>query len=174
MGSDLAEKIEKLEARFPRWEKWLYACYGAVFMMLAHSFIKASENTALTKALFFIESKVGTTNLPGFSQYYTNLAYVYLSPWRLLIWLIIEMAVLVPAAILAFHSAWRKIVLARRLNLIFAYLLAGWVNLLSLAVPDPRSVPDGYNTVIVVYLLAMALGYGWLRRKKNKAEEVFP
>lgn len=174
MDSKLAEKIERLEVQLPRWEKGLYAGFGAAFTMLAGAFVKASENTVLTSALFSIEDKVGSTNLSVFSQYYTDLAYVYVSPWRLLLCLFFEVAVIAAVAILTFHSTWRKIPLSKRLDLIFGYLLAGWIALLSLGAQDPLNVGNGYNVFVIVYLLVLGMGYWQLRRKKEKAEEVFP
>jgi hypothetical protein len=170
MDSKLAEKIERIESQLPRWEKWLYACYSAAFVMLAHAFIKAYENQMLTDALFSIDDQAGATNLPGFTHF-TN---IYYSVWRILLWLFLQFATLAPAAILAFHPTWRKIPLAKRLDLIGGYLLAAWVALLVLGAQDPLNVSNAYNVFVIVYLLALGLGNWQLRRKKDKAEEVFP
>jgi len=187
MENKLAEKIERLEAQLPRWEKWLYAYYGVAFTMLVHAFIKADENQMLVDALLFIEKKAGITPSlltptfftplpPDLIPYYSNISYAMISNGRIALWFVVQFFILACAAILAFHPAWRKIALAKRLDLIFGYLLAGWITLLSLGAQDPHNVDDGYgNTVVVVvYLLALGLGYWWLRRKKDKAEEVFP
>lgn len=168
MDNKLAEKIERLEAQLPRWEKWLYACFGVAFTMLIHAFIKAHENQLATEAFFMLEKEAGS-DLTFPSQLWLSF-----SSWRPLLWLFVQFATLVPAAILAFHSAWRKVTLNKRLDLIFGFLLAGWVTLLSLGAQDPLNAPNGYNTLVVVYLLALGLGYWWLRRKKERAEEVFP
>ena len=175
MESNLAEKTERLEAQLPRWEKWLYACYSAAVIMLVHAFIKASENFLLADLLFSLEQKAGVpTNIPNYFGYVNNVNNVILSPERNWLWVIVELVALAPAAILAFHSAWRKVPLVKRLDLIFGFLLAGWVNLLALGAQNPLNASDGYNVLVIGYLLALGLGYWWLRRKKDRAEEVFP
>lgn len=168
MESNLAEKIERLEAQLPRWEKWLYACFGVAITMFIHAFIKAYENQLATDAFFALQKEAGR-DLSFPSQLWLSF-----SSWRPLLWLFIQFAILVPAAILAFHSTWRKIPLKKRLDLIFGYLLAGWIVLLSLGAQDPLNVGDAYNFFVLGYILAIGLGYWWLRRKKDKAEEVFP
>ena len=175
MENKLAEKIERLEAQLPRWEKWLYACISAAVIMLVHAFIKASENFLLADLLFSIEQKtLVPTTIPNYFGYVNNVNNVILSPERYWLWLIVELAALTPAAILAFHSAWRKVPLVKRPDLIAAYLLAAWVNLLVLGAQNPLPVSNAYNFFAFGYLLVLGLGYWWLRRKKEKAEEVFP
>lgn len=170
--------IEQIEQKLLGWEKWLYACYSASFIMLAHAFIKNYENTILTGTLFFLEKQAGiirsSVNFPMFEQYFYDLGLIYISPGRFLLWLIIQFTVFVNAAILAFHPTWRKVTLSKRLDLIFGYLLSGWVTFLSFGAQDPLNVGDGYSAAVVIYLLLLALGYWFLRRKKDKAEEVFP
>ena len=165
--------MEQIEQKLLGWEKWLYACFGAAMILFAHALIKANENAMLTD-LFFLQEKAIPTDLSQNYIYVNHMNSVMLSPERIWLWGIVELAALVPAAILAFHSSWRKIILAKRLDLIFGYLLAAWVALLSLGAQDPLNVGNGYNVFVIVYLLALALGYRQLRRKKDKAEEVFP
>ena len=175
MDNKLAEKIEQLEAQLPRWEKWLYACFSAAIVMLAHAFIKASENFMLTDFLFSIEKEVVVpANVPNNYVYVQNAYNFLLPPERYWLWLIVELVAFVPAVILSFHPLWRKVALTKRIDLIFGYLLAGWVTLLSLGAQDPLNVGNGYNVLVIFYLLALGLGYWWLRRKKDRAEEVFP
>lgn len=170
--------MEQLEQKLLNREKWLYACFAAAFLLLAHAIVKAYENSVLTSALFFIEAKAGVFNWPMNAQelndYYSQLSIVYVSPARLFIWMAVEVFALGSAAVLAFHSVFRKIALDKRLDLIFGYLLAGWAALLSLGAQDPLNMTGGYNVLVVVYLLALGLGYWWLRRKRERAEEVFP
>ncbi|MBI5352172.1 MAG: hypothetical protein HZB50_06000 [Chloroflexi bacterium] len=180
MDSKLSENIERLEAQLPRWEKWLYACHSAALVMLAHAFIKAFENTTLAEALFFIEEKAGVAHsqyyysISPHSQYYSDVYTSMMSAGRVALWLIVQLLPLACAAILAFHPTWRKIALHNRINLIFGYLLAGWVTFLSVGAQEPLSVTDGYNVAVIASLFAIGLGYWLLRRKKDMAEEVFP
>jgi len=172
MGSKPSPLVEQLEARLPRWEKGLYACFGAAGVMLAHGFIKAYENTMLTGLLFSLEEEAGIFHV--MYRYSYSLSEVYISPGRIVLWLVVQLIPLVLAAILGFHSRWRKVTLTKRLNLIAGYLLAGWLVLLSLGAQDPLNVGDGYKLVVIVYLLALGLGYWYLRRRKDQAEEIFP
>ena len=163
-----------MEQKLSVWEKWLYASFSVAIIMLAHAVIKAYENQLFINVFFSIEMESGAPNLSIFQQYNREIFQGLISLWRILLWLLLEIAALAAAIILAFHPTWRKIALAKRLDLIFGYLLAGWVTLLSLGAQDPVNASNGYNALVVVFLLAIGLGYWQLRRKKDKAEEVFP
>lgn len=165
--------IEQLEARLPRWEKWLYLTLGAALIMLIHGLIKYYENTLLAGLLFSLEDQ-GVDLWQFMPQYSNQLGIIFVSPWRLLLWLILELAALLPAAILGLHSRWRRVALARRLDLIGGFLLVGWINLLALGATDPLNVGDGYNVLVLLYLLLLGGGYWFLRRKRDRAEEIFP
>ena len=179
MENKLAEKIERFEAQLPRWEKWLYACYSAAFILLAHGFVKAYENQTLINALSIVETKAGITRPSFFTPtpefyYFSYINDAMISNWRIALWFVVQFFILACATILVFHPAWRKIALAKRLDLIFGYLLAGWVTLLSLGAQNSLNAPNGYNTLVVVYLLALGLGYWQLRKRQARTEEVFP
>lgn len=168
------KSTKTVDERLAAWEKWLYACYGAAFMLLALAICKAGENTRLTGLLFTVEQ---AADFPIFPQYYQDLSFIYISPWRLLLWLAVEITTLGAAAVLTLSSRWRRNPSARRRNLILGYLLAGWVTLLSLGAQDPINVAESspaYNILVVVYLLSLGLGYWWSRRKRERAEEIFP
>lgn len=174
MESKLDSAMEQNEQRLLYWEKWLYAAYAASFISLIQALLKAYENQLLVNVFFSIEEDFGVNHLSVFQQYSPELFRGLISPGRLLVWLLLEIAILAPAAILAFHPKWRTIAISKRLDLIFGYLLAGWVAILSLGAQDPLNASDGYNVFVIVLLLALGLGYWLLRRKKDKAEEVFP
>lgn len=164
---------EQLEARLPRWEKWLYLTLGAAVIMLIQGLIKHYENTLLAGLLFSLEDQ-GAEIWKFMQQYSYQLSMIYLSPWRLLLWLILELAALVPAAILGLHSRWRRVALTKRLDLLGGFLLVGLINLLALGATDPLNVGGGYNALVVLYLLLLGGGYWFLRRKRDRAEEIFP
>ncbi len=170
--------MERLEHKLLGWEKWLYASFSVAIIMLAHAFIKDHENIMLTNALFFMEDKAelarSAANAELLSQYYSDLAVAYLSPARLILWLTIQFAMFACAAVLAFFPPWRKVNLPKRIDLIFGFLLAAWINLLALGAQDPLNIAGEYNVLVVIYLLMLGLGYWWQGRKKDKAEEVFP
>ncbi|GER78665.1 MAG: hypothetical protein M5U11_02245 [Anaerolineales bacterium] len=169
MESKNIPTTEQLERKLLGWEKWLYACFGMAVIMLAQAFLKAYENQLLVNVLFSVQEKY-----PVFDQHYAELSTGLISPARILFWLFLELLTLTPAAILSFHSTWRKVRLANRYDLIFGYLLAGWIMLLSLGAQDPVNVSNGYNVFALVFLFTIGLGYWLTRRKKDKAEEVFP
>ncbi|RJP52115.1 MAG: hypothetical protein C4583_07240 [Anaerolineaceae bacterium] len=174
MESKIVPTIELIEQKLLIWEKWLFACYSAAFIMLAHAFIKAYENQMLVNVFFSLDRESGNPNLSIFQRYSAEIFPGLISPWRILFVFLLEIVFLVSFAVLAFHPTWKKIALFRRIDLIFGYLLAGWVTLLSLGAQDPVNASNGYNVLVVIFLLAIGLGYWRLRRKKDKAEEVFP
>jgi hypothetical protein len=166
--------IDQLESKLSGWEKWLYAGFGAAFIMLLHSFVKAYENTKLVSAFFYIEKQVRTPSWPGYNEYLGNIFFGMHSPLRDEFGVAVVIMFIAVAAILAFSKKWRKIQLSKRLDLIFGFLLAGWIVLLSLGVQNSFSVEGGYNVILIIYILSLGSGYWWLRRKNDKAEEVFP
>jgi hypothetical protein len=161
------------EVQLMKWEKGLYASYGAALTLLVHAVIKAIENIGLDKLLLDFEE---VTNFQIFShvEYYAYLADIKISLWRYLLWLFIEVFTLGAAAILAFHPAQRRNASFKRLNVIFGYLLAGWITLLSLGAQFPNDNSIGYYAFVVAFLLAIGWGYWRSRRKRERAEEIFP
>jgi hypothetical protein len=174
MENKLANESERLETLLQRKEKWLYACFGAILTLVAHAFLKAYESQKMFDILFQITEKVNTTNPRELDQYFMGTYSAMYSHWWLLIWLIPALFAFTNAAMLAFHPTWRKVAIAKRLDLIFSFLLAGWIIMLSLGVQDLPNSNDGENVFALIYLFALALCYWWFRRKKDKAEEVFP
>jgi len=181
MDGNLAEKIEKLEAQLPLWEKGLFAAYGAAITMLANSIARGFEKSYLTSAFFKslenIDPAAFTENAPPImltDPVALNLQRALFVPYWQVLGFFLLIVILIPGAWLVFHPTWRQASLAKRQGLIFGYLLADWIVLLSLGAQEPGNVGDGYNVFVLAYLLALVLGYGWLRRKKDKAEEVFP
>lgn len=166
--------IEELESRLPGWEKWLFFILGATLIMLIQGFIKHYENTLLSDMMFALTNEQGVEGWQIVPSGGYRWSFIYLSPWRLLLWLAVELAALLPAAILGLHPLWRRAPLARRLNLISGFLLVGWLNLLALGATDPLNMPEGYNLLVILYLLLIGGGYWLLRRKRDRAEEIFP
>ena len=166
--------IDSLEQKMSQWERWLYAGFGGTLIMLLHALIKAYENRRLTNAFFYLKDKLETANMPGYNEYLGNLYYGMYSPLRSFFGTAVVILFIALAGILAFSRKWRRIQLAKRLDLIFGLLLVGWITLLSLGLQDPLNAGGGYVVLVILYALAMGLGYWWLRRRKDKVEEVFP
>jgi LPXTG-motif cell wall-anchored protein len=178
MESKLAEKIERLEAQLPRWEKWLYACWGAAISMLANSICRAFESSYLAAAFFQIIENVEPES--SFTIFLTdpvarNVQEALFVPYWDILGFLLFIVILIPGMVLIVHPIWRKVSLFKRFNLIFGYLLADWLVLVSLGILNSSTAGgDGFNIFVIGFLLALGLGYWWLRRKKDKAEEVFP
>lgn len=182
MDSNLAEKIERLEAQLPRWEKGLYAAYGASVTMLINSIFRGFERSHLAHAFFeslknvepaaFTENGTSPVRLTDPVTMGIQNA-LFIPYWHILAYFLLAVMVMA-AAWLAFHPAWRQTPPNMRLNLIFGYMLAGWIVLLSLGLLAMTEAGNGYNLLVVVWLLALSLTYRQFRRKKDKAEEVFP
>lgn len=174
MDSSVESRMELLERQVVYWEKGLYACYAVAVTMLAQAIVKAHENRILTDMLLFMERKGRATTPLVPSQYNADVLYVMGSPWRSTLWITVEMAILILAMTLAVHPTWRKFPFTKRLDLIFGYLLAAWVVLLSLGAQIPDDIGNGLNVLLMGSLLALGLAYWWFRRKKDTAEEIFP
>lgn len=174
MNSAFESGIEMLERQFIRWEKGLYACYAIAFTMLAHAIVKARENTVLADVLFNMERMPRTTTPLISSENNGDIFYILGSPWRSTLWMVVELSILILAITLALHPTWRKFPFAKRLDLIFGYFLAAWIVLLSLGAQIPDDFGNGMNVLTIGSLLVIGLAYWWFRRKKDRAEEVFP
>ena len=176
MKSETGPALDQTEQKLNQWEKWLFAGFGAALIMLLHALLKAYENQKLTSAFFFLEfeEKGVAKSLPGYNEYLGDIFFGMHSPLRSVFGAVVVILFIVLAVILAFHRKWRTVPLSKRMDLIFGFLLAGWIVLLSFGVQDPLNVGGGYIALVVAYVLGLGLGYWWLRRKKDRAEEVFP
>lgn len=174
MNNAFESGIEILERQFIRWEKGLYACYAIAFTMLAHAVVKARENTVLADMLLFMDRQERTFPAIVSSQYNADMFYILASPWRSTLWMVVELAILMFAITLALHPKWRKFPVTKRLDLIFGYFFAAWIVLLSLGAQNPDDFGNGMNVLTIGSLLVLGLAYWWFRRKKDRAEEVFP
>jgi hypothetical protein len=179
MATDLMDKIERLEAQLPRWEKWLLICYGMAFTMFVNAVIRGVENAYLNEAFVFTDQEIKAMG-PNFSfnnipvSIYDAFSKSLNAPWWILFVWIFMLVMLLPGILLSIHSGWRKISLAKRFNLIFGYFISAWVVFLSIGAENPNGTPDGYIFLLVASAIAIGTGYWWLRRKKDRAEEVFP
>ena len=180
MENKLAEKIERLEAQLPRWEKWLFICYGMAIIMFVNAIIRGVENMYLNEAFVYTEQEIQAMG-PGFtfdnippSIYDAVLKSLNAPWWMLLVW-VLMLATLYPGVLLSAHSGWRKISLTKRFNLIFGYFISAWVVFLAIWAENLYNPPpDGYILLLFGSAAAIGVGYWQLRRKKDKAEEVFP
>ena len=173
MDSKLAEKIERFEAQLPRWEKWLLICYGVTFTFFITAIIRGVEHVYLVKAFSYAMPAEGGSFFND--PIAMNIQRALFAPWWILAFWIILLAMLFPGVLLSIHPTWRKVPLAKRFNLIFSYFISAWVVFLSIGAENPtNAAPDGYIFLLVASAIAIGTGYWQLRRKRDKAEEVFP
>ncbi|MBI5945331.1 MAG: hypothetical protein HY864_13260 [Chloroflexi bacterium] len=183
MATDLMDKIERLEKQLPRWEKGLFAAYGAAITMLGSSICRAFESSYLSAAyLDSVKNIEPVESLPGYVSLFPTITdplvlkiqdALFVPYWNILGYLLL-IVILIPGILLTVHPAWRQVSLAKRSHLIFGYFLAAWVALLSLSILVVWGPDYGLNLLVVGSALALGLGDWWMRRKKDMAEEVFP
>ncbi len=164
--------LEQLEARLSRWEKWVYLCLGAAIVLLMESLIKGYENVLLDEMYFTLQTN--RESIEFLRLHSMEWSLILYSPWRFLLWLVVEIAALAPAAILGLASHWRRVALSKRLNLIAGFLLADWLNLIALGATNPLDMGAGYNVLVIFYLLLLGGGYWAMHRKRTRIEEMFP
>lgn len=180
MGTDLAEKIERLEARLPIWEKRLYACWGATLVMLANAAIRMLERSLLTAAFFASLENVapsafhedGTISLTDPVSVKIQEA-LFIPYWHILTYVLLTF-IFGSGLYLALHPVWRRVQRSKRFGLIWSCFLASWLLLVSAGWLDPVNLSEGYNLVLLVFLFFLGAAYFWLRRKKHRVEEIFP
>jgi hypothetical protein len=101
------------------------------------------------------------------------------SPWDgfwgwYFVWLVIWLAVAPPGFYLLMSKKWRKVSLSSRLNAAFGYLGCAWMILLSAGIKGFPSGDPGCNTLIVISAFVLGAAYWYIRKKKDKPEEMFP
>lgn len=186
MATDLMDKIERLEKQLPHWEKGLFAAYGAAITMLGNCICRVFESSYLSAAYFDSLQKIEPAEfqnpIPGYAPLFPTITdpvvlkiqdALFAPYWDILGYLLL-IVILIPGILLTVHPAWRQVPLTKRSHLIFGYFLAAWIVVLSLSMLVVWGPDYGLNLLVVGSALALGLGYWWMRRKKDMAEEVFP
>ena len=91
-----------------------------------------------------------------------------------LVWVVIWLAIAPPGFYLLMSRKWRKVPLSSRLNLAFGYLGCAWLVLFSAGIRGYLSTAIGCITWIIILALILGGVYWYLRKKKDKPEEMFP
>ena len=151
--------VEKFEKRLELWKWGFWAAFGASVMLLATT---------------LIESMLGVS-------------------WSW--WILICVAIWLATAISGFHllmsRKWRKVLLSDRLNVAFGYLVCAWLVLLNVGFKDYQICNQwvsktnsgvwvcsnkftNWDGFILITAFAMGAAYWYLRKKKDKPEEIFP
>ena len=149
--------IEQLEKRLEFWKRGLLVGFGASVTLLAITLAESSRD--ISWGWYFV---------------------------CVVIWL----AVAPPGFYLLMNKKWRKVPLSSRLNVAFGYLGCAWLVLLSADVSGFQSCNlmtltgsgewvcshhiAGWDMLTIITIFILGAAYWYLRKKKDKPEEIFP
>lgn len=137
--------INSLEKRLEIWKRILLIEIGAAFTLLA----------------------TGIADIPNNSS-------PYFPDWHD-VWFVILMASLFPGFILLLGKHWKQIPIQERLNTIFGFFAITWVNFFAVGIRSGPATSSEFNYFLLVSAVAIAGGYGWLRRKiLSSRGDIFP
>ncbi|HLO18590.1 MAG TPA: hypothetical protein VK206_27410 [Anaerolineales bacterium] len=140
-------ETEQLEKQFQMWNRFMYVILGSsiTFVIISLSFLLNGSRWS------------GFENDAG-------------GVWQ---WL--QLLATPPGFYLLLVKRWKALPLSNRLNTIFGYFLASWLNLLALGIITSNNTPGEFNFLIVGTAILIILGYIWvLRRTSNPRDEMFP
>jgi hypothetical protein len=140
-------ETNQLEKQFEMWNRFLYMVIGSVITLL------------------IISSGTVTygTEWPGFGNYAGGL------------WASLQFLTALPGFYLLWGRRWRPLALPERINTIFGYLAASWLNLFSIGLLMEAPPATDYYFVIAGSALVLILGYIWTRKRTSiPREEMFP
>ena len=103
------------------------------------------------------------TDWPGFGNYVGG------------IWTALQILSTLPALYLCLAKHWKALSFSNRLNIIFGYFVASWLNLLALGFIMSMPPATDYYLLLVGSAIVIVLGYVWaLQRTSLPREEIFP
>jgi len=140
--------VEQLEKRLEFWKRGLLVAIGASVTLLATTLAESSRHVSFS-----------------FSDAFWG--------WYL-VWMVIWLAVAPPGFYLLMSRRWRKVSLSSRLNPAFGYLGCAWLVLLSAGIRGFSNSDPACNSLIVITAFILGGTYWYLRKKKDKPEEIFP
>lgn len=140
-------ETEQLEKQFHMWVHVLWMILGA----------------SLTFASISFGNLVYGTDWPGFGNYVGG------------IWTTIQLLAILPGVYLLLWRRWNSITFSSRMNTIFGYFAASWLNLLALGFIMSMPPATDYYILLVGSAIVIILGYIWtLKRTSIPKEEIFP
>ena len=144
--------IEQMESRLETWKRLVWISLGASASLLAG---------AAADWMF-------TSHHPGVDQY---------ASW-LIVWLLVQIVSVFPAARLIVGRDWRKLPVSFRLNIIFGSLAASWIALFSFCLRVQSMVYlSPLEVIFFIFSIGFALAgmYFHLRRQLlTTPESMFP
>lgn len=126
-------ETEQLERQFQMWNRFMYMILGS----------------SITFVLTSFGNIVYGTDWPGFGNYVGG------------IWTSIQLLATLLGFYLLWGRRWKSIPLSSRINTIFGYFVASWINLLSLWLIASMTPPTEYYLLLVGSAIVMVLGYVW-------------
>ena len=140
-------EMNQLEKQFQMWNRFMWMILGSSITLLI---------TGLGNVLY-------PTDWPGFGNYLGG------------IWSSILFLAAPAGCYLLWGRRWKSIVLSERINTIFGYLAASWIDLLSLWAITETTPATDYYFLLVGSAIFIILGYIWaLKRTSMQKGEIFP
>lgn len=140
-------ETEQLEKQFQMWNRFMYMVLGSSITLVFISF----------------GNIVYGTDWPGFGNYTGG------------IWTSVQFLATPPGFYLLWGRRWKSIPLSSRLNTIFGYFVASWINLLALGLITANNAPSEFNFLILGSAILIVIGYIWtLKRTSSPRDEMFP
>jgi hypothetical protein len=143
--------IEQMESQLEKWQRFMWFSLGASAAILLSAAADA----------WMIPYR------PGLDQYMLRLA----------IWILIQCAAIIPAALLILGRKWRKTPVFLRFNTIFGFFSASWIAMMSLGFNLQlfTDIPGDIPLLLLIVGLVLAGMYFSLRKKLVTAPEaMFP
>ena len=140
-------EIEQLEKQFQMWNRFMYMILGASIIFLLVSFGNLTYGRDWT----------------GFGNYVGG------------IWSSIQLLATPPGFYLLWGRQWKGTPLSTKINTVFGYFVAGWINLLSIAFFTETPPLTEYYILLVGSAIVMLLAYMWARKRiSSPRDEMFP
>lgn len=140
-------ELEQLEKQLQMWNRFLWMIFGSSITFIAVS----------------IGNVVYGTDWPGFGNYVGG------------IWTTIQLLATLPGFYLLLGKRWKAMPPSSRINTIFGYFVAGWLNLLSIYLFAEMTPPTEFIFLIVGSAILIVGGYIWsLKKTLISKEEIFP
>lgn len=138
---------EQLEKQLQQWNRFLYMILGSSITLVFISF-------------GFL---LNASRWDGFANYAGG------------VWQLIQLLATPPGFYLFLTKRWRAVPLANRLNTIFGFFIASWINLLSLGLITIETAPGEFNFLIVGMAILIVIAYIWaIKRTSTPRDEMFP
>jgi hypothetical protein len=91
------------------------------------------------------------------------------------IWAVLQFLATLPGVYLLWGGRWKTIPLSSRINTVYVYFAAGWLNLLSIGLLMESPPATDYYFIVIGITVLLILGYFWARQRiVSPRDEMFP